>query len=51
MNRLGLRSVIDNIRLHWWMWARRELQHKNPAHPDLRRIVLKISSLQPSRSK
>jgi hypothetical protein len=51
MNRLGLRPVVDNIRLHWWKWARTELQRKNPAHPDLPGIVLKIRSLQPSRSK
>lgn len=33
-------------RLMGWMWARRDLQMKNAAHPDLPMIVRRIRELQ-----
>lgn len=45
-----LRSVVNNIRLHWWMWARDNLQRKNHCHPDLPEVILNIARLEAERS-
>lgn len=37
---------LRRLSLLWWRWARRELQHKNAAHPDLPRIVRRIRELE-----
>ena len=34
------------LALAWWRWARRELQQINPSHPDLPRIVLRVSHFE-----
>ncbi len=33
------------LALAWWRWARRELQRRDPCHPDIPRIVLRIAEL------
>jgi hypothetical protein len=30
----------------YYTWARHDLQRKNPAHPDMPQIVLKLRSLE-----
>lgn len=42
----GLRPVLNLIRLAWWRWAQRELQHRDPTHPDLPQIVHRIRDLE-----
>jgi hypothetical protein len=42
----SIRPVIDQIRLAWWRWAGRELTRRNPLHPDLPAIVLRIHALE-----
>jgi hypothetical protein len=32
--------------LAWWRWARRDLQHKDPLHADLPKIIERVSDLE-----
>lgn len=32
--------------LAWWRWARRELQQRDPFHPDLPGIVRRIRDIE-----
>lgn len=41
-----LRPVTRLISLAWWKWARRELTRRDPMHPDLLGIVLRINELE-----
>ncbi len=42
----SLSPVIDLAKLTWWRWAGRELQRRDPMHPDLPGIVLRIRALE-----
>ncbi len=42
----SLSPVLRLISLAWWKWARRELTQRDPMHPDLPGIVMKINQLE-----
>lgn len=45
----ALQPLIREALILWWTWARHDLQLKNPAHPDLPEIVLRLRDLRAER--
>lgn len=48
MLRRALFPLLHAARLTWWRWARANLTARDPCHPDLPAIVLRISELEAS---
>lgn len=49
IKRSWYRPLAREVELAWKVWARRELQRKDPTHPDLNGIVVDIRTLEAER--
>lgn len=41
--------LIREIKVRFYQWARHDLQHKNPAHPDLPEVIQRLRELEAGR--
>lgn len=45
-----LRPLLRLAQIAWFNWARRELQQRDPTHPDLPLIVRRLRDLEAERA-
>lgn len=45
----ALRPLVREALIAYYRWARHDLQHKNPHHPDLLLIVHRLRDLRAER--
>jgi hypothetical protein len=47
--RASIRPLLREAAIAYYRWARHDLQHKNPHHPDLTLIVTRLRDLRAER--
>lgn len=44
-----IRPLVREAGIFFYRWARHDLQHKNPTHPDLPHVVRRLRDLRAER--